>query len=375
VTSLHGPRALRRLAAGAVVLAVVSSLAERPAAAADDAATADGTAISVDELDDTIEAFADQGVLGLSVDPETSTVGADGARTTLTVLIQNVLSAGLLDSLGVEPLADSDRDEKFQSLVASQPQFGELDDHGKQVVTDNLTQFGQLDEITVDDLGDLESRYESSPVSLGVVCAQLFTATDEDAAVAAVNALADGDEFADVESRYGVPDDTVEQATEGTEAVATAGDDTTSGDTTSGDATSGDATAGDATAGGDTSTGDSAPTASSEPADASPFSCTPLRSFATLGADVTAPLLEAPAGAAVVVDTGSAVYVLDVGSYDEVSAPLHNVLSSPPPTSSGTPESLGRMLLDGYMATADVSVNPRYGRWDPLSGSVVALDT
>ena len=32
------------------------------------------------------------------------------------------------------------------------------------------------------------------------------------------------------------------------------------------------------------------------------------------------------------------------------------------------------MLLDGYMATADVSVNPRYGRWDPLSGSVVALD-
>ena len=47
---------------------------------------------------------------------------------------------------------------------------------------------------------------------------QLFTATDDDAAVAAVNALADGDEFADVESQYGVPDDTVEQATEGTEA-------------------------------------------------------------------------------------------------------------------------------------------------------------
>ncbi len=100
VTSLHGPRALRRLAAGAVVLAIASSLADRPAAAADDAATADGTAISVDELDDTIEAFAGQGVLGLSIDPETSTVGADGARTTLTVLIQNVLSAGLLDSLG-----------------------------------------------------------------------------------------------------------------------------------------------------------------------------------------------------------------------------------------------------------------------------------
>ena len=364
MTSLHGPRALRRLAAGAVVLAIASSLADRPAAAADDAATADGTAISVDELDDTIEAFAGQSVLGLSIDPETSTVGADGARTTLTVLIQNVLSAGLLDSLGVEPLADSDRDAKFQSLVASQPQFGELDDHGQQVVTDNLVQFGQLDEITVDDLGDLESRYEASPVSLGVVCAQLFTATDEDAAVAAVNALADGDEFADVESRYGVPDDTVEQATEGTEAVATAGDDTTSGDTTSGDTTA---------AGHEHR--DSGPTASSEPADASPFSCTPLRSFASLGADVTAPLLEVPAGAAAVVDTGSGVYVLDIGSYDEVSAPLHDVLSSPPPAASGTQESLGRMLLDGYMATADVSVNPRYGRWDPLSGSVVALDT
>ena len=360
MTSLHGPRALRRLAAAAAVLAITSSLADRPAAAADDAATADGTAISVDELDDTIETFAGQGVLGLSIDPETSTVGADGARTTLTVLIQNVLSAGLLDSLGVEPLADSDRDAKFQSLVASQPQFGQLDDHGQQVVTDNLVQFGQLDEVTVDDLGDLESRYEASPAGLGVVCAQLFTATDEDAAVAAVNALADGDEFADVESQYGVPDDTVEQATEGTEAVAATGDDTTSGDTTTGD---------------DTGTEDSAPTASSEPADASPFSCTPLRSFASLGADVTAPLLEVPAGGAAVVDTGSAVYVLDIGSYDEVSAPLHDVLSSPPPSASGSAESLGRMLLDGYMATADVSVNPRYGRWDPLSGSVVALDT
>ncbi len=366
MTSLHGPRALRRLAAAAVVLAIASSLADRPAAAADDAATADGTAISVDELDDTIEAFAGQGVLGLSIDADTSTVGADGARTTLTVLIQNVLSADLLDSLGVEPLADSDRDEQFQALVASQPQFGELDDHGQQVVTDNVVQFGQLDDVTVDDLGDLESRYEASPASLGVVCAQLFTATDSDAAVAAVNALADGDEFADVESRYGVPDDTIEQATEGTDAVATAGDDTTSGDTTN---------SGDTTTAGDPGTDASAPTASSEPADASPFSCTPLRSFASLGADVTAPLLDVPAGAAAVVDTGSGVYVLDIGSYDEVSAPLHDVLSSPPPSASGSAESLGRMLLDGYMATADVSVNPRYGRWDPLSGSVVALDT
>ena len=74
-------------------------------------------------------------------------------------------------------------------------------------------------------------------------------------------------------------------------------------------------------------------------------------------------------------DTGSGVYVLDIGSYDEVSAPLQDVLSSPPPSASGSAQSLGRMLLDGYMATADVSVNPRYGRWDPLSGSVVALET
>ena len=257
-----------------------------------------------------------------------------------------MLSAGLLDSLGVEPLGDSDRDEQFQGLVASQPQFGQLDDKGQEVVTDNLVLFGQLDELTVDDI-DVEASYEASPVSLGLVCAQILTATDEDAAVLAVHALADGDEFADVESRYGVPDDTVEQATEGT---------------------AGEGTVGEGTA------GESTPPESSEPTDTSPFSCTPLRSFATLGPDVTAPLLEAPAGAAVVVDTGSGVYVLDVGSYDEVSAPLHELLSSPPPTASGTQETLGRMILNGYMATADVSVNPRYGRWDPLSGSVVALD-
>ena len=299
------------------------------------------------------------GVLGLSIDPETSTVGADGARTILTVMIQNVLSAGLLDSLGVEPLADSDRDEQFQSLVASQPQFGELDDHGQQVVTDNVVQFGQLDEITVDDLGDLESRYEASPASLGVVCAQLFTATDATppwppstrwptATSSPTSSPGTGCPTTRSSRRPRAPTPWRRPATTRRamtrRATATRRQPVTRAPMQARRRRR---------ASRPTRRRSRAPRCAASPPSAptSPrrcSTCPPVR-----------PRSSTP---------GRAVYVLDIGSYDEVSAPLHDVLSSPPPSASGSPESLGRMLLDGYMATADVSVDPRYGRWDPLSG-------
>ena len=73
-------------------------------------------------------------------------------------------------------------------------------------------------------------------------------------------------------------------------------------------------------------------------------------------------------------ETESGEFVLDIGTYDEVAAPLEAILASPPTTSSGAAGTVGQLVFDGWVATADVSVNPRYGRWDPLSGSVVALD-
>ncbi len=37
------------------------------------------------------------------------------------------------------------------------------------------------------------------------------------------------------------------------------------------------------------------------------------------------------------------------------------------------PGQSGRLLFDGYLATVDVDVDPRYGRWEPSSLSIVAL--
>jgi hypothetical protein len=33
----------------------------------------------------------------------------------------------------------------------------------------------------------------------------------------------------------------------------------------------------------------------------------------------------------------------------------------------------GDAALSGRLATADITVDPRYGRWDPARGSVVSL--
>jgi len=40
--------------------------------------------------------------------------------------------------------------------------------------------------------------------------------------------------------------------------------------------------------------------------------------------------------------------------------------------SANLAEAAGEFLLLGLLADADVSVASRYGRWDPLAGSVVA---
>ena len=56
-------------------------------------------------------------------------------------------------------------------------------------------------------------------------------------------------------------------------------------------------------------------------------------------------------------------HVILVRPYDEVADDLLTLVSTAP----------GDAALTGELATADVSVDPRYGRWDPVRGDVVSL--
>jgi hypothetical protein len=35
--------------------------------------------------------------------------------------------------------------------------------------------------------------------------------------------------------------------------------------------------------------------------------------------------------------------------------------------------SAGTVLFQGFLFGSDISVNPRFGRWDPVTGTIVAL--
>lgn len=339
--------ALTSLLVSSLAVIGAQGVGSPPAGAADDAATVNGTSIAVDDLDATIGAFAAQGILQLTVDPTTGTVSADGARTTLTILIQNEVGASVLAGLGVEPMSDGDRDVQFQAIVAQQPALDELDDDAKNVITSYVAQSSQMNDLTVPAVDQLRDRYEAAPASVGVVCARLFTATDEQAAVDAADALGGGASFDAVEAEYAAPT----PSTEPVETIAPVSTEPDNGDAAGTDPASG-----------------------SEPADPADYNCAPLNSFRSLGAEVVAPVLDAAPGEPVVLETASGWYVLQYGSFDDISGQLQGVYDNPPATATGSPGSAGQLLFEGSLATAEVSVNPRYGRWDPLSGTVVALD-
>ena len=49
--------------------------------------------------------------------------------------------------------------------------------------------------------------------------------------------------------------------------------------------------------------------------------------------------------------------------FDEVAEPLEALFA----------EQAGELMFAGFLASTDVQVDPRYGRWDPLTSTVVAL--
>jgi hypothetical protein len=213
----------------------------------------------------------------------------------------------------------------FDQLGIAEPSAEELDEAMAQTPDDHPIRQNPVvyDAVAADaayrarldtlepDVATMREQYEESPASLGVYCAT------------AVNVASDEDA------------DAVVAAVEG------------------------GATADDAAAG---VTG----------ASVSDWQCTPLSSVAD--PVLVADLAEAAPGEAIgPVRTGDGPAVLVVDDFETAAPKLENFFLRL--EEDGGETTAGFVLFQGFLLGADITVNPRYGRWDPTTGSIVALGT
>jgi hypothetical protein len=84
----------------------------------------------------------------------------------------------------------------------------------------------------------------------------------------------------------------------------------------------------------------------------------------TVNPAVTQALKDAPVGQPIAADLGTFAAVLMLRPYDELSDASKKLIAS---------ASVPQKELDAVVDGADIFVDPRYGRWDPATGSVVEL--
>jgi hypothetical protein len=103
----------------------------------------------------------------------------------------------------------------------------------------------------------------------------------------------------------------------------------------------------------------------------SDWECTPLSTVAD-------PLLfdelvaAAPGDVIGPVSTSDGYAVLVIDEFDDAAPKLESFFLR---LEDGGETSPGFIVYQGFLATSDVTVSPRYGRWDPQTGSVVTLGT
>ena len=74
------------------------------------------------------------------------------------------------------------------------------------------------------------------------------------------------------------------------------------------------------------------------------------------------------------IKTSNGHQILQVAAFDDIAGELVGYFADPPVSpGTGQPQTVGDLLLMGYVVSADVSVNPRYGRWDAATVSIVPL--
>jgi hypothetical protein len=200
-------------------------------------------------------------------------------------------------------VTDADIEAVFADVPADQP-VQALEGDARATVGEQQVYLDRLDAIEPD-VSTMGDRYDESPASLGVYCAQAISVADTDQAAAVIAAVEDG----------ATPDEA------GGESV-------------------------------------------------SDWQCSPLASVTD--PELLADLVAAGPGEAVgPASTGDGLVVLVIDTFEAAAPKLENFFLRLEEDSSAT--SAGDVLFQGFLFGSDISVNPRYGRWDPRTGTIVAL--
>jgi len=323
-------RALRRrrvagpiggvLAAAVVAVVVVATPAGAPASAADDAAIVNGIAISVEDFDDLVTSVAESGQFQL--DPASGVIEAGQGRSALQILITNEAQRQFLDEQRVAAISDGERESAGQDL--DEQSGGSLTGAARDALVDQTVLTSKLVEVAAPDVATLADSYAVRPASLGVVCGRIIVVDDVGAGEDAIDSLDAGGSFADVGEEYSTEPDFA-----GT---------------------------------GGSLTGDP-----EQP-------CVPLSGVQGAGVELAGALVAArPGQPAGPIETGAGIIVFVADPFDDVAGAITDLYESPGAGAGAAGGSAGQLMFAGWLLDADISVNPRYGRWDPATATIVAL--
>ena len=313
--SPRSPRARR----GALAVAAPAALAvalglSSCSSVSPSAATVDGSSVSRSDFERDLKALAaNPGLLSTTGGTSYSIDGAT-ARSWLSQLITWKAARNLLDAHGLQPTQDAINGIKAQ--IASNETAGKLPRDMQDEVVAGAAAVNSLGQLKPPSASDLEAQYRNDPRSTGALCVSHILLKTEAEARAVLDELRGGADFAELAKQRS------------TEPAA--------------------ATSGGALTGADGN------------------ACQSVGSFQTqYDPDFTAGVMGATVGVPTdPVKTKFGWHVILLRPYEEIADDLAKLVASSP----------GEAALTGALATADISVNPRYGQWDPSAGNVVSLN-
>ena len=281
----------------------------RPTFAADDAASVNGETISVEDFEAMVEA-AGQVAPDYAPNPATDTIGAAQGRELLKIMILTRIRPGLLAEHDLE-LTDDDV-AAAEASVTENEQGNALPEPLRSELVNDTALSAAVAQLPVPDEAALAALYDESPAQTGVMCLNV------------ISIVGDAEHAAD-ELRGGASANDV---------VAEAGNGSRVQDE--------------------------------------------CLSLGELGLSVPGLFHEhielRPGELLDPIETSNGHQILQVASFDDIAGELVGYFADPPVSpGTGQPQTVGDLLLMGYVVTADVSVNPRYGRWDAATVSVVPL--
>jgi hypothetical protein len=271
------------------------------------AAEVGSSAVSRDDYEEVLQAVvANPEVFGVEEDAETGTVPGEAGRSILQAMILDLAGKEFLADEG-DSITDDDRQAARETLAAQLDQWPPA---VAELFVERQAGVVAFSRVAASS-GDPQTRYEASPVELGVLCVRHILVETEEDAQAVMQELSDGADFAQVAA---------ERSTD----------------------------PGSAQSGGALEAQPGQP-------------CIPLEQAqsaldATFFEAAAAAVPGTPVGP---VQTQFGWHIILARPYGEVA--------------SAVDSRVGQELFQEHLSTIAIQVDPRYGRWDADEGAVVAL--